>query len=393
VNQILPIATAGMKAFADVKVVDVDTHWSEPMDLWTSRAPAALKDIVPQVHMKDGKRWWFIDGQPFGPVHHASAMRKNGEKVPGAGFWDIPFEDVHESSYDVMARVEMMDATGIWAQIVYPNVLGFGNAKAIAFSPQARLAATQIYNDACAEAQELSGGRFLPMTLVPWWDINEAVSEIRRCASMGLRGINTNPDPHESGMPDLGDEFWNPMWEACTELNMPINFHIGSSPNQFEWFGSAPWESLGADKKTLAGGTMLFSGNGKVITNIILSGLLDRFPKLQFVSVESGIGWVPFLLESLEYSLSEKKIPGTMSPTDYFKRNFSACFWFEKRGVKAIADQIGVDNIMWESDYPHPTCLFPDALDSAAQSVQGFSDGDMRKIMGGNAARIYNLKL
>ena len=120
-NQILPKAGAHKNAFAGIKVVDVDTHWSEPMDLWTSRAPASLKDLVPQVHMKDGARWWYIDGKPFGPTHHASAMRKDGEKLLGMGFWDLKFEGVHESSYDIGARLAMMDAAGVHAQIVYPH--------------------------------------------------------------------------------------------------------------------------------------------------------------------------------------------------------------------------------------------------------------------------------
>jgi predicted TIM-barrel fold metal-dependent hydrolase len=394
VNQILPKANTRTNAFAGVKVVDVDTHWSEPMDLWTSRAPSSLKDLVPQVHMKDGARWWYIDGKPFGPTQHSSALRKDGVKLLGMGFWDLKFEDVHESSHDIKARLEMMDATGIHAQIVYPNVLGFGNTRASEFSPAARLAATQIYNDAAAEMQEISGGRFLPMTLVPWWDINEAVKEIRRCHAMGLRGINTNSDPQEAGLPDLGDVFWDPMWEVCSELNLPINFHIGSSQSQNMWFGQAPWKSMGSDEKLVAGGTMLFAGNGKVITNIILSGLLERFPKLQFVSVESGIGWIPFLLESLDYSMTQVNITSlSMSPTEYFRRNFSACFWFEKLNVRNVADLIGVDNIMWESDYPHPTCLFPDALEVAAESLAKFTPDEQRKILGGNAARIYNIPL
>jgi predicted TIM-barrel fold metal-dependent hydrolase len=391
-NQILPNTHVGAEAFAGFKVVDVDTHWSEPMDLWTSRAPEALKDIVPQVHLKDGQRWWFIDGKPHGPVHHASAMRKDGEKLPGLAFWDLKFEEVHESCYDIHARLEMMDHSGVWAQVVYPNVLGFGNTRASEFSPQARLAATQIYNDAAAEMQETSGGRLYPMTLVPWWNLDEAVAEIRRCHAMGLRGINTNADPQEAGMADLGDTFWNPLWEVCVELNLPINFHIGASQTQNAWLGQKPWASMGKEERMVSGGSSLFATNGKVITNLIMSGILERFPTLRFVSVESGVGWIPFMLECMDYGLSEANVTSlSLSPTEYFRRNFSACFWFETRAVKTVAELIGVDNIMWESDYPHPTCLFPDALKVAAVSVKDFNEADKRKIMGGNAARIYNL--
>ncbi len=380
-----------------IKVIDVDTHWSEPPDLWTSRAPAKFKDIVPQIHEKDGARWWFIDGKPFGKVQHASSIRKDGEKVLGMGFYGLAYDEIEEGSHSVLPRLAGMDAAGIQAQIVYPNLLGFGNTKATGFSPEARLIATQLYNEAGAQMQAASGNRIFPMILTPWWDIDEAIKEVRRCHAMGMRGINTNADPQEAGLPDLAQDYWNPFWEMCTELDLPINFHIGSSQSQNMWFGEAPWDSLRPDGKLIVGGTMLIAGVMKTLCNIVMSGLLERYPKLKFVSVESGIGWLPFTMDSLDYSVTQVPASGidhlSMMPSEYIRRNFSACFWFERTGVRQIVDRVGIDNVMWETDYPHPTCLYPDALAVAAESLVEFNQAEKQQILGGNAARIYNIPL
>jgi predicted TIM-barrel fold metal-dependent hydrolase len=381
--------------FAGLKVIDVDTHWTEPVDLWTSRATGKMKELVPQVHDKDGEAWWFIDGKPFGKSQHSSCVRKDGNKLHGMGFWDLKFDEVHEGAHEVKARLKVMDELGVYAQIVYPNILGFGNTKASAFSPDTRMACTTIYNDAAAELQANSNGRIFPMALVPWWDIKEAVKEIRRCHAMGMRGVNTNSDPQDAGMPDLNDRFWDPLWEVCTELNLPINFHIGSSQTQNSWFGGTPWPSHGKDQKLAIGGAMMFFSNARVLTNLIFSGVLERFPKLKFVSVESGIGWIPYLLDSLDYQCEELAPEAmsylTMKPSDYFRRNIYACFWFERKGMKSMVDLVGVDNVMWETDFPHPVCLYPNSLDVTAKTLEGFSAPDTKKIMSTNAAGVYNI--
>ena len=163
------------------------------------------------------------------------------------------------------------------------------------------------------------------------------------------------------------------------------------------WYGKTPWPSLPNDPKLIVGGTMLFAGNCGVICNIIMSDLLDRYPQLQFVSVESGIGWVPYLMDALDYGITQASWHGgstlSMKPSEYFRRNFAACFWFETQGVRQIVDRIGIDCVMWESDYPHPTCLFPDALETAAESLADFNPAEKQQILGGNAARIYNIPL
>ena len=130
-----------------------------------------------------------------------------------------------------------------------------------------------------------------------------------------------------------------------------------------------------------------------MVANIILSRFLERFPTLKICSVESGAGWVPFLLEGLEYQMNEAAMEFEVSPIEIFRRQIYVCSWFERRNIVDTARQIGVDNLMFETDFPHPTCLYPGSFDYMDEAIRGFTADERRKIFGGNAERVYNLDL
>jgi len=389
---------SGRDALAGIKVIDVDTHLTEPYDLWSARAPARWKDRVPQVKQIGGRPQWVIDGDTVMRfASPSSVVRTGGDKSRGIEFMKWQIEEVHPGSYDVKARLAFMDSEGIYAQILYPNLLGFGGQRAASLDPELRLVCTQIFNDAMADIQRESGGRIFPMALMPWWDVELAVKETRRCHAMGLKGINTNSSPQDHKIPDLGQRYWDPLWEVCSEFSMPVNFHIGSSTEGMDWYGKASWPCQTEEQKLALGSTMLFMHNAQVFANIIYCGLLERFPKLNFVSVESGVGWMPFLLEALDYELDEAAPHArdflTMRPSEYFKRQIYACFWFEQKGFRAALDIIGPDNIMFETDFPHPTCLYPKALEHVADTLKGLDFDTRRKLLSANAARVYSIPL
>ncbi len=388
-------------AFGGRKVIDVDTHLVEPHDLWTRHSPAKYKDRVPQVKVVNGKRSWVIDGDKIlleGAIP-SSVVRQDGAKWPGLEFVDHQIEEVHPASYSVRERVDMMKAMGVSAQIIYPNILGFGGQSAVKVDGELRRACVDIFNDAMAELQTDSGQTMYPMALMPWWDVKLCVKEIERAKKMGLRGININSDPHTFSadghqLPDLGQEHWYPMWEACEALDMPINFHIGASEQSVDWMGSQGWPGLHSDLRAGLGGAMLFINNGRVMGNLILSGLLDKFTKLKFVSVESGIGWIPFLLEAIDYQYQETGANAgklKRKPSEYFGTNFYACFWFERRDLTHQIKQVGVDNVLFETDFPHPICLYP--IDNLDKATAGLTEAEKVKILSGNAAKLYNIKV
>jgi predicted TIM-barrel fold metal-dependent hydrolase len=389
-------------AFGGRKVIDVDTHLTEPHDLWTRHAPARLKDRVPQVKMHDGARSWVIDGDVLlvANARPSSTIRRDGSKSHGLEHMAHQIETIHPACHSVRERLQMMDATGIAAQIVYPNILGFGGQNAVKVEPELRLASVQIFNDAMAEMQAESDGRIFPMALLPWWDLGEAVKEVERARAMGLKGVNINSDPHNfagpggAHLPDLGRDHWNPLWEACEGLDMPVNFHIGASESAIDFMGSQGWPGLEADLRAALGGAMLFINNGRVMGNLILAGVPERFPKLKLVSVESGIGWLPFLLEAIDYQYREVGASVRRlrrKPSEYFASNFYACFWFERDDLSQLIRKVGVDNVMFETDFPHPVCLYP--IDDVDGALRGLGEDEKVKVLSGNASRVYGIEI
>lgn len=392
------IPTASASLIEGIKVIDVDTHLSEPHDLWTRRAPASLKNLVPRVVDREGRPTWVIgedvmlSGMGACPI---SVVRRDGSKSRSLEFLDWQLDEVHAASYDAAARLKIMDAANIHAQVVYPNVLGFGGQNGWAASEKLRIASIEIFNDAMADLQRESQGRIFPMALLPWWDVKKSVAEIKRAHAMGLRGVAIHSDPQNNGFPDLGEPHWDPMWEACVAHDMPVNFHIGASESAASWFGTSFWPSAAPDVQFACGSSMIFFSNARVMANIILSGILDRHPTIKFVSVESGIGWIPFLLETLEYQISENAASSkyALTPQEYFTRNIFACFWFERRFLADTVRQVGIDNVMFETDFPHPTCLYPSPLEIASSGLAQLDVAGRRKILSENAARLYSIPL
>ena len=387
-----------MTAFDGIHVVDADTHLTEPHDLWTSRAPKKWVDKVPQVRDVKGRPMWTIGGDIFGVAMGAAVVLPDGKKSLGTDFMRLNIDEVHPGASFVEPRLAVMDDFGIYAQIVYPNVVGFGGQRfADIADPELKLLCATIFNDAMADMQEESGQRMFPMAVVPWWDIDAAVAEITRAHAIGLRGVNTNSDPQNEGLPDLADRHWDPMWEACADLQMPVNFHIGGSATTTSWFGTMPWPSLDGERQLAVGSLMIMIGNFRTMANLLLSGVLERHPRLQVVSVESGLGWIPFLLEGLDYEVGEcaPHISEhlSMKPSDYFRRQVHVCYWFERQSMLGALAALGPDNILFETDFPHPTCLYPDPLTHAEVALVDVMPDVQRKLLSTNAAELYRIPL
>ena len=382
----------------EVKVIDADTHMTEQHDLWTSRAPASLQGRVPQVVRLDGMACWCVDGAILGRAGAGGVVDNHGNKGRSfEGLYEWEIDRAHIAAYDPVARVELMDELGVWAQVVFPGVVGLGGQGLAGVVEDVALRTTclEIFNDASAEIQAGSDNRLLPMALLPAWDIDLCVREVQRAKDLGLRGVNLTSDPQDLGAPDLASPEWDPVWDACSSLGLPVHFHIGASLTTMNYFGTYPWAAHDDDTKLAIGGTLLFIGNARVVVNIICSGMLDRFPDLKIVSVESGAGWVPFILEALEYEMEENapdlKSRLSLTPKEFFQRNIYATMWFERTDLASVVRQVGEDNILFETDFPHPTCLYPDPLKTAASNMRELSPAAQRKILGENAAKLYGL--
>jgi predicted TIM-barrel fold metal-dependent hydrolase len=385
-------------ALDGLRVIDADTHLTEAHDLWTSRAPAKFKDRVPHVEQIDGRPMWVVDGAELGFAGGGGVIDRQGHKGRALeALYEWTQDRIHLGAFDPKARIEVMDDSGIYAQVCFPNSVGLGGQglSDVVKDPELRLACVQIYNDAIAQIQAESNNRLLPMPIMPAWDVAASVVEAERVAGLGLRGINLTSDTQDLGAPDLASLEWDPLWDVCADLHLPVHFHIGASLTTMTYFGTYPWESQHDDTKLAIGGTLLFIGNARVVANVILSGMLERHSTLQMVSVESGVGWIPFILEALDYEMSEnapKELDKlSLLPSEYFKRQFFATFWFEKNNVPALIAAVGEDNVLFETDFPHPTCLYPKPLDTVAEKMSTLTPEVQRKILGENAARLYRL--
>ncbi|MGZ4728599.1 MAG: amidohydrolase family protein [Acidimicrobiales bacterium] len=388
-----------VKLADEVRVIDADTHMTERHDLFTSRAPKGYEDRVPRVTDVDGAPWWTIEGVPLGPARAGGVIDRDGQKFPfeETKVWGI--ERVHQGAYDPEERLKVMDDSGIHAQVIYPNAVGIGGqnlAKATS-DPVLRRLCVEIYNDSMAELQEWSNNRFLPMPVLPAWNIDECVHEAQRCAALGFRGVNMTSDPQEAGSPDLASKEWDKLWEVCADLNLPVHFHIGASLTSINFYGQYFWPSLHDNMKPAVGGSMLFLNNARVVINSIYAGIFDRNPKLRMVSVESGIGWIPFILEAMDYEIlenaPEQAAELSRVPSEYFKDHWYATFWFERNqgNLQGLIDSVGEDNVMFETDFPHPTCLYPNPLDTVAEIMGTLRPETRRKALGENAAALYRI--
>ena len=385
----------------DIRVIDADSHMTERHDLFTERAPKGYEDKVPHVEHVDGMDMWVIEGKTFGKAGSGGTIDHEGKKHPfrdsQGGTWGIG--DVHPAAWDPEQRLLLMDELGIDVQVLYPNSIGIGGqnlANSIGDPVLLRLC-VELYNDAMAEVQEKSGNRLLPMPVMPAWDIGACVREAQRCAELGFRGVNMTADPQDSGSPDLGDPAWDPFWEVCAGLRLPVHFHIGASQTALSYFGTTYWPSQNDYVKPAIGGASLFQNNSRLLLNSAYSGMFDRHPGLKMVSVESGIGWVPFMLEAMDYEL-EENAPEWFEklqklPSEYFRDNWYATFWFETgRGdLQHLMDAVGENNIMFETDFPHPTSLHPNPLDLVAEKIGTLRAETQRKVMGENAAALYRV--
>ena len=376
-------------SLSNMPVIDVDSHWTEPADLWTSRAPAALRDRALRVERTaEGKERWIVeDGQVMGPVGYAS-IRPDGSKSKAAVAFDT-FDEVHPGAIETAPRLAYMDEHGLSMQIVYPNILGFAGHLIMRVEDEAhRSFCTTAYNDACSGMQADSGGRLFPQAMLPFWDIPAAVRELERCQDeLGLTGFVITDCTDEYGLPALHDPRWDPLWDAAQSRGLPVNFHIGSGGAPMRiWGRSYPPARLFAALSTMAQ-----MGNMVCLTNLIYSGLLDRFPRLKFVSVESGVGWIPFMLESLDYQFDENGVDDLeLRPSEYFRRQIYGSYWFES-DIGAALEKLGEDNLMFETDFPHATCLYPGVREKTLAGVEGLSPAVQRKLLYETAVRVYQL--
>jgi predicted TIM-barrel fold metal-dependent hydrolase len=386
------------KFFEKYKVIDVDTHITEPEGVWTDRVASKWGNKVPHIRRIEGRDMWFIGDEPAGGPGFYTMAGHTGT------YPDVPmgYDDIPAASYDANARLKLMDEESIYAMVLYPNLGGFGSGGFLRLGePELMLECVTAYNDFLVDWSSADLNRLLPVMALPFWDVEACVKEIQRSATKGHRAVLFGSRPETFGEPPLAHKHWDPVWAASQEAGLPISFHIGAGDISDIVNDTA---EMGQKANFARGGSLALLDNQNCLANLLFGGVCARFPDLDFVSVESGVGWLSCVLEMFDWQwvngdVAKEHPEYDLLPSEYFKRQVYGSFWFEKREVETAINNFA-DNIMWETDYPHPTSQYPSPnsiaehpADYAQKVLANIPEETVQKVLQDTPARLYNVEL
>ncbi|MFN3217001.1 MAG: amidohydrolase family protein [Acidimicrobiales bacterium] len=388
-------------------IISVDDHVMEPKDLWQRELPASLRDRGPRVVQDkirlefsgghygftrgadDGQLcdvWLFEDAVvPTGLLHGPAGIPREEQRNVAA-----VYEDFRPGTYDQAARLEDMTLNHVEAAINYPNIFPrfAGQGFLERDDKELALACLQIYNDWiiddwCAGA---GAGRLIPLTLIPLWDPALAAAEVRRCADKGSYAIAFSENPSKLGCATMYSGEWDVLWDACQETDTTVSMHIGSSSSMPTTSPDAP----------LAASMSLYAQNAEAsLVDWVFSGSLARFPGIKIAFAESQVGWMPFQLERMDSVYREGRggVGGDgLLPSEIVKGRVYGCIFDDLVGLKQ-RDDVGIDQILFETDYPHSDGTFPHSRKVAHDmfAAVGMNATDCAKVLRGNAIEAYGL--
>jgi predicted TIM-barrel fold metal-dependent hydrolase len=369
-------------------IIDCDAHVNEPPDLWLERLPSKWKDRAPQVrHDDNGDLWIFDGGREKWPVGLTA--------VAGLSYFDykpmgITYASMRPGSFDTRARLDDMDADGIYAQILYPSVTLRG-ARIYSQDRDLQVACVRAYNEWLLEFCEDSGGRLIGQAILPTSNLEDALAELEWALESSHRGCVISCFPNGSLDPKPEDD---QFWALAEEAGIPIAVHIGSFVRGSLAGRRESWSSLafvGMAALTKAGGQTL-----PVVCDILFSGIFQRFPQLQIVLVESNIGWIPTLLEQSDDMFRRYRwYTGAANeqkemPSDIFFRNFWASFMVDTVGMD-LRHRMNVDHMMWSTDYPHSGSDWPDSRVTIERVFRDVPVDEVKKMLHTNCKTLYGL--
>jgi predicted TIM-barrel fold metal-dependent hydrolase len=256
-------------------VIDVDTHLTEPPDVWTARTPASMHERVPHLERVDGVDVWMVSGQRLGAPGYYSMAGWDGIMPLST---PPTFDDIAPSMYDAPARLRFLDEQGIDAQVLYPNVGGFGNGYFLRLGDRDVVdTCVRAYNDFLTDWCSADPARLLPVTAIPFWDLELAIAELQRGVERGNRAVNVCNQPQDYGQPHLADRHWDPLWAAAQEARVSVSFHVGGGAmgTQFDDVAGLGWMTNFAKVSSF-----IFMDNMRCIGDLVFGGVCHRFPDL-----------------------------------------------------------------------------------------------------------------
>jgi predicted TIM-barrel fold metal-dependent hydrolase len=370
--------------------ISADEHVQETPQVWTSRLPREKwGERIPHIQsIAPGVERWVVDGREI----DLNGVADCGAAMPDRTSNPQRWSDVPAFVHDPKERLKAMDEAGIDYAVLYPNVAGsggqtFGRIEDPAFE----LACVQAYNDWLIEDWASVSPRFIPQCLTPLFPIDAAVREIRRAVANGHKGVIYPSNPMElREVPHINDDIYDPLWTTCQELGVPICFHAGaaSSIQIPAYAGYAPELAAAFQAITRPASSV------SVLVNLLISKILMRFPDLKVVFAESGLGWGAYLLEYTDFQAKGDQLPQNgfeLMPSELFRRQCYLVGWYDRASLKTRS-YIGIENILWSSQFPLATSTWPDTQAAIAKSFDGVAEQDRRAILCDNAARLYKMQ-
>jgi predicted TIM-barrel fold metal-dependent hydrolase len=374
-----------------------DSHGQLDRDAWTKRmSKARWGDRIPQVVEVKEEGFdqpverWMINGKVRGGwVCNCPAAMEGGVE---RGYYPLRWEEVPKIVYDPAERLRALDHDGIDGEVLFPNtpVQNFAFLQADAAF---ELACVRAHNDALAEWRAASKF-YVPIAIIPYLSpVDVIVAEVERAAKLGHRGVVMLAEPSltKEGLHSLNDPFWEPLWACCQDLGVPVHWH--GSAGLATQLSVPKWKGFTAREFHTVSTARLCATPAQLIPNLIFSGILDRYPNLQWVCAETGLGWVNYVLESCDHEWERRRLweAGIRTrPSDLFRRQIYVDFWYEMAGIE-LRHTVGVDKIMWESDYPHIASTYPKSWSFVDQTLAGVPEPERKKMLYENALSLYGL--
>jgi predicted TIM-barrel fold metal-dependent hydrolase len=368
----------------DMILISIDDHAIEPPNAFAPHMPARFKSRTPFVEHRNGVDAWNIDGRLYflGGLNAVAGRPRDEYGIEPAAFTQL-----RKSSFDVKARVDDMNANGVLAGMCFPSIMGFGGGMAVDLPDKDyALALVRAWND--WHVYDWAGkapGRFIPLGILPMWDIHLAVEEAKRLTKMGVHALAIPDNPAFTGkLPSIHSEHWDPLWRVCSDNKIVICLHIGSG-------ATPPFTTL--DQEAAAWMTTIPMATFFPAADWLYSRIWKHFPDLKVALSEAGIGWIPYLLERADFIYDHHRAWtnsdfGGQLPSEVFRKHFIVCFIDDKYGVKN-RHELGIRNITWECDFPHSDSTWPNSPEILWESLKDLPDDEINLITHENAMREF----
>jgi uncharacterized protein len=369
--------------------ISADDHVQEHPEVWTARmSKAQWGDRIPHLERQaDGAESWVVDGKPV----ELRGVALAGAAMPDRARNPQRWEEVPEVAYVPAERLKAMDVDGVDYSVLYPSVAGrAGETFGRLDDPALELACVQAYNDWLIEEWAACSPRFVPQCIVPLAPIDAAANEIRRAVAKGHRGVVLPPVPMMlRAVPHINEPVYDPIWATCQDLDVPVCFHSGSA-REIEF---PPYEGFTPEVASALEALTRPVSSVLVVANFLYSRILHRFPRLKVVFAETTLAWGAYELELADHQFERQRINTEgydLKPSELFQRQCHLVGWFDTTGIKT-RHHIGLDNILWSTNFPQTTSTWPESRRSIARCFDAVPEQERRQVLADNAARLYKL--